>query len=386
MNPVMQGVSILMLPLVLTITECQTSYENVAPLGASAEIGSDYERLIQLMNYYTYAMDPEKQEDKSLITDLPNLYSDVLEAYTAKQGGAIDDEILCHLLIAIFKNYANIIKDKLSKGKFPHVSKKYVESTSNWSIQLLDITLQKGFTTTQRVCDKKTRTPLELACSLMLHRPLMMLTEHGVHDIEQLYNCLLLTTVNSDVEGFDIIWRELCHVQQCQDGCKVISKTIPTTAIFGKAARNINLSIIDVANFHCKKSHSCIMLDHICNALCYDACSLQLWDVLSAFTSHHIKWSDHHQRQLSCPHSYKHIINGCHGWRTGFVMETDACQIPSVNIGQLSEEMLEFFAAIKQPLVIKGVGQDWDLSTKWTKKYLQRHFGDIEVLVRMCYI
>ena len=204
-----------------------------------------------------------------------------------------------------------------------------------------------------------------------------MLIIQGEYDTEQLYNCLLLCTANSDKEGFDIILNKL-YDSHHRNSCGIVRKNISAT-IWSKALRNIYLSSLDVAHFHCKKSNICIMFDHMCKVLCHDLCSQQLTDVLSAS---YIELSDtHHEQQLNCPNSYMHIINGCHGWRTGFTMETDKCQIPSVDIGQLSEEMLQLFAGIKQPLVIKGVGTDWNVSTKWTRRYLQKHFGSIEVLV-----
>jgi len=333
---------------------------------------TSYEYLVQFISRYEYAMDPENREDKSLITDLPKLYSDALETHAAEQGGAINSAITCTLLIAISSNYANMIKDKLATSKFPYISKKYVESTGNWSTWLLEITLQKGFfNIATRVCDGK--TPLELACSLMLHKPMMILSRHGVDDLEELYNCLLLCLVNSDVEGFDMIWKKICHVQQCS--CEVMRKIIPGT-ILSKVLRNINLSMLDVAYFHCKRSGMCIMFNHICNELCHGVCE-QLGIASIPYHNELINNEWH----LSCANSYLNVINSYHGWRTGFAMETDKCQIPSVNIGQLNEEMLELFASIKQPLVIKGVGQDWKLSTKWMRKYLQKHYGAVDVLV-----
>ena len=163
---------------------------------------------------------------------------------------------------------------------------------------------------------------------------------------------------------------------QCRNSCGIITKNISGT-ILSKALRNIYLSTSDVAHFHCKKSNNCIMFDYMCKVLCHDLCSHQLADVLS--TSYHVELTG--EQQLSCLYSYMYVINGYHGWRTGFTMETGKCQIPSVDIGQLSEEMLQVFAGIKQPLVIKGVGTNWNLSTKWTKRYLQKQFGSIEVLV-----
>jgi len=80
----------------------------------------------------------------------------------------------------------------------------------------------------------------------------MILSRQGVDDLEELYNYLLLCLVNSDIEGFDMIWKKICHVQQ-QCSCEVIRKMIPGT-ILSKALRNINLSMLDVAHFHCKRS------------------------------------------------------------------------------------------------------------------------------------
>ena len=361
---------ILVSPFILTLT--------------SSEITS-YEYLLQLITRYEYAMDPEQREDKSLITDLPKLYSDALKIHAAEQGGALDGNIVCALLIGIFKNHANIIKDQLAVSKSPYFSKKFVASTANWPTWLLEITLEQSLYNLTRECDDNTKTPVELACSLMLHRSMVMLTKQGAcnTDLEQLYNCLLLCTVNSDVEGFDIIWNKLYkHDSYHGNSCGIVRKNISGT-ILSKALKDIYLSSLEVAYFQCKKSN-CIMFDHMCKVLCHDLCSQQLPDPLSTITSYHIELSDtHHEQQLSCPHSYMHIINGYHGWRTGFTMETDKCQIPLVDIGQLSEEMLQLFAGIKQPLVIKGVGTDWNVSTKWTRKYLQKHFGSIEVLV--CY-
>jgi len=75
---------------------------------------------------------------------------------------------------------------------------------------------------------------------------------------------------------------------------------------------------------------------------------------------------NYNEWHLSCVYSFMNVINNYHGWRTGFAMETDKCQIPSVDIGQLTEEMLELFASIKQPL---RVGQYWQLYTKQMRKY-----------------
>ena len=85
---------------------------------------TSYEQLEHLINRYAYAMDPEEPGDKSLITDLPNLYSDALETYAAKESGAMNGKIACLLLIGIFKNSANIIKDKLATSEFPYISPK----------------------------------------------------------------------------------------------------------------------------------------------------------------------------------------------------------------------------------------------------------------------
>lgn len=351
-----------------------------SPFDLSTTEQTSYEHVVQLINRYAYTMDPEQPEDKSLINDLPKLYSNALETHAAEQSGAVDSKIACVLLTGVFKNYANIIKDKLAMGKLSYVSKKSVTSTANWSTWLLEITLEKGLYnfTGARVCDGNTKTPLELACSLMLHKPVVMLIRLGVHDTEQLYNCLLLSVVNSDIEGFDIVWRELNLIQQYRDSCEVAKKTTAVT-VLSKALRNIQLSILDVAYFQCKKSHLCIMFNHVCKVLCNGLCSQRLTDIFS--TSHFMLSNKFHEQQLSCPYGYMHIINGYHGWRTGFTIETDKCEIPSVDIRQLSEEILEMFIGIKQPLLIKGVGQDWKLSTKWTRRHLQKHYGGIEVLV-----
>ena len=343
---------------------------------------TSYEHVVQFISRYEYAMDPEQREDKLLITDLPKLYGDALKTHAAGQGGAVDGKIACSLLIGIFRNYANIIKDQLASSKSPFLSKKYVASAANWSTRLLEITLEQShlYNFTTRSCDDNTKTPPELACSLMLHKPMIMLISQGVYDREQLYNCLLLCTANNDIEGFDIIWNELYDNHQYRNSCDIVMKNI-SGIILSKALGNIYLSTLDVAHFHCTKSNNCIMFDHMCEMVCHDLCTQQLTDPLS--TSYHVELTD--EQQLSCPYSYMHVINGYHGgWRTGFTMETDKCQIPSVDIGRLSEEMLQLFAGIKQPLVIKGVGTNWNLSTKWTRRYLQKHFGSIEVLV--CYI
>ena len=208
-----------------------------------------------------------------------------------------------------------------------------------------------------------------------------MLITQAVHDTEQLYNCLLLCTINSDVEGFNIIWDKLNNIHWYQNSCESVKKNISGT-VLSKALRNIRLSCLDVAYFHCKRSATCVMFDHMCKVLCHDLWLQQLTDAITTITSsYHVDLRDTDHEQ-SCCYSYMHIINGYHGWRTGFTMETDKCQIPSLDIRQLSEEVLELFAGIKQPLVIKGVGSDWNLSTKWTRKYLQKHFGSVEVLVR----
>ena len=349
---------------------------------ATAEQTSLYQQLEELINRYAYAMDPEEPEDKSLITDLPKLYSDALEAHAAEQSGAMDRKIACLLLIGIFKNYANIIKDKLATSKLPYVSTKYVTLTSNWSTRLLEITLEKArqedlniFASNKRVCDEETKTPLELACALMLHRPMVMLTEQGEYNREQLYNCLLLSTVNSDTEGFDIIWRELCGIHQCTDNCTVVRKTAAGTTL-STGLRNYQLSISDVAYFQCKRANLCIMLEHLCKVLCHVLCSQQLADVVMSTFGNKF-----YGQQLSYHHGYMHVIHSYHGWRTGFTMETSECHIPSVDISELSEEMLELFVGIKLPLLIKGAGQGWKLFTKWTRKHLQKHFGALEVLV-----
>lgn len=357
-------ISVIMWPFVLTKTEHTT-----------------YEHVVQLINRYAHAMDPEQQEDKLLMNDLPELYFDALETHAAEQGGVIDSNIVCALLVGIFKNYANIIKDKLALGKSPYISKKFIASTANWSTRLLEITLEKSFhhNLTIRVCDNNTKTPLELACYLMLHKPMMMLLAR--QGAGQLYNCLLLSTVNSDVEGFDLIWQELCHAHGCADSCEVTKKT--TDAIMlSKGLRNIQLSSYDVACFQCKRSNLCIMLDHMCKVLCHDLCSQHYNDVISQVILSYVRVNGYFYEHLSCHYGYKHIVNGYHGWRTGFVMETDKCQIPVIDIGQLSEEMLEMLSSIKQPIIIKGVGKDWRLSTKWTRRYLQKHHGAVEVLVR----
>ena len=360
----------------------------MSPVILSSSEHKSYEHVENLIYRYSYAMDPDQQEDKLLITDLPKLYSDALETHAAEQSGAVDSKIACTLLTGVFKNYANIIKDKLANSKLPYISKKYVSSTANWSTWLLEITLEKGLYnfTGARVCDDDTKSPLELACVLMLHKPMLMLISQGVHDTEELYNCLLLCTVNSDVEGFDIIWHHLCLIYQCSNGCQVARKPIVGT-IVNKALRDIQLSIFDVAHFHCKKSHLCIMIDYLCKTLCHDLCSRQFTDVISTFLSYRVELSNKvHEQQLSCPYGYMYIIYGYHGWRTGFTTETGKCQIPSVNIRQLNKEMLELFADIKQPLVIKGVGQDWTLLAKWTRRHLQKHFKFIEVLVCELYL
>ena len=343
---------------------------------------TSYEQLEHLINRYAYAMDPEEPGDKSLITDLPNLYSDALETYAAKESGAMNGKIACLLLIGIFKNYANIIKDKLATSEFPHISTNYVASTANWSTWLLEITLEKArekdldiFTIKKRVCDEDTKTPLELACALMLHRPMEILTGLGEYDTEQLYNCLLLSTVSSDTKGFDIIWQQLCHIHQCTNGCKVARKTTGG-AVLSKGLRNIRLSILDVAYFQCKRAHLCIMFEHLCRVLCHALCSQQFADVVMSTLDNRF-----YEQQLICPYGYMHVIHGYHGWRTGFTMETSNCQVPSVDISQLSEGMLELFVGIKQPLLIKGVGGSWKLFTKWTRKHLQDNFGTLEVLV-----
>lgn len=354
----------------------------LSPFVITSSEQTSYERLVQFISRYEYAMDPEQREDELLITDLPKLYSDALKAHAVEHDGAIDSKITCALVTGVFRNYANVIKDQLASSKSPYLSKKYVASAANWSTRLLEITLEQShlYNFTTRSCDDNTKTPLELACSLILHRPMVMLIRQGVYDREQLYNCLLLCTANSDIEGFDIIWNELHNDYQYSNSCSIVMKNISGT-ILSKALRNIYLSTLDVAHFHCKKSKNCIMFDHMCEVLCHDLCSQQLTSLLS-MTSYHVGLTD--EQQLSCSYSYIHVINGYHGWRTGFTMETHKCQIPSVNIGQLSEELLQLFASIKQPVVIKGVGTNWNLSTKWTRRYLQKHFGSIEVLV--CHI
>jgi len=60
-------------------------------------------------------------------------------------------------------------------------------------------------------------------------------------------------------------------------------------------------------------------------------------------------------------------------------METEKCEIPSVDIRQLSKEVLELFSGIKQLLVIKGVGSNWNLS----KKLFTKIFWILEVLVSL---
>ena len=284
-------------------------------------------------------------------------------------------------MIGIFKNYANIIKDHLASSKSPYVSKKFVASTANWSTWLLEVTLDESGLhnyISQQQCDDNTKTPLELACSLMLHKPMVLLTSQELYDVEQLYNCLLLCTINSDIEGFNIILSKF----HGNNSCEVIKKNC-SGAVLSRTLRNIYLSSFDVAHFHCKRSNNCIMYDYVCGTLrCHQLCSHQLTDMLSA---HYTELSDtHHEQQLFCPYDYVNVISGYHGWRTGFTMETDKCEIPSVDIRQLGEEMLKLFSGIKQPLVIKGVGSDWNLSIKWTRKYLQKYFGSIEVLVRVC--
>jgi len=80
-------------------SDCGFKYIDFSLIALNKTEQAPYEYLVQLISRYGYAMNPEHCEDKSLITDLPKLYSDALETHAAEQGGAIDSEITCTLLI-----------------------------------------------------------------------------------------------------------------------------------------------------------------------------------------------------------------------------------------------------------------------------------------------
>ncbi|XP_065890131.1 uncharacterized protein [Dysidea avara] len=335
-----------------------------------------YQDVVRLIHEFTYAMDPEQTDDKPVIYDTPKLYSDALAKYSNTfRGDVMNDDVICVLILGIFKNYANIIKDQLAATR-GHVTKEWVESYAVWSTTLLNITLKERYYELNSIrCYDK--SPLELSCSLMLHKVMAILLVTGA-DVEQLYNCLILSTANSDTKGFDIVWKELCHQEDCSDACEVLRQPLPGDVI---SLRDINLSLLDVAMFQCKMSKVCTILDHVILPLCPTAVHHGA-HVISTLLSQHVTTLTITQQCTPC-NLMDVILHGCyasHGWRVGFLSETDHCQFPSLQVEQLTVEVLHLFAAIGQPLVIKGVGHDWSLLTRWRRHYLEEHYGTMEVL------
>jgi len=329
--------------------------------------------LVQLIDQFTYAMDPNQVEDRLVIDNTPKLYFDALA--NTSGGDVMNDDIICALILGIFKNYANILKDQLAAtGQSPYISKKWVESYAVWSTVLLNITLEGRYYDMNSIrCYDK--SPMELACSLMLHKVISMLLMMA--DVEQLYNCLILLAANSDIEGFDMVWRELCHRQDCNDPCEVFRRPLLGGVI---SLKDINISILDVATFHCELSNLCTILDHVILPLCPTAAHYRA-HVISTLVSKHFTTLTATEKCAACGLTGQYGCHAGHGWREGFLSEDNHCQFPSLHIEELTVDVLHLFAAIGQPLVIKGVGHEWRLLTKWRRHFLQEHYGTMKVLV-----
>lgn len=339
------------------------------------QIAVQYHSIVRLIHQFSYAMDPEQPDDRSLIDDTPTLYTMELRKYSDYfKDSVMKDDVICELILGVFKNYANIIKDRLgtaAEDQPPYISKSWVESYAVWSTSLLTVTLEgKYYDLTSITCHNQ--SPLELSCSLMLHKVMSMLLVTTAN-VEQLYTCLVLLTANSDMEGFDMIWKKYCKQKDCSDPCEVFRRSLLTGAASWR-----NISLLDIAMFHCEVSNVCSMLDHVILPLCPSA---------THNTTHMIStWLSHVSTPQQCTSCglMDVILHGCHsgqGWRKGFLLEDDHCQLPSLYVEELSVEVLQLFAAIGQPLVIKGVGRDWRLLAKWRRHHLEKYYGTVEVLV-----
>jgi len=360
----------------------------VSPCVSAVKQQVVYQNVVQLIDQFAYAMDPEQAEDKLIIHKTPKLYSDALEQYAnTSRGDVMNDDVICALILGVFKNYANIIKDQLAttRNQSPFISKKWVESYAVWSTVLLNITLEGRYYDLNSIrCYDK--SPLALACSLMLHKVMSMLVVTA--DVEQLYNCLILLTTNSDIEGFGIVWKELCHQQDCSDPCEVLRQPLLGDVI---SLSNINISLLDVVMFRCELSKVCAILDHVILPLCPTAAHHRA-HVISTLISQHVTTLTTTEQCPTCSLigvvyygcRESRDVCGCHashGWRKGFFSEVNHCQFPSLHIEELTVNVLHLFAAIGQPLVIKGVGHDWRLLAKWRRRYLEEHYGAVTVLV-----